>query len=237
MNGPSYSVRTGSVFIRNFDQGVVETMGGYIDTPTDPFLVSALGNKKNYFIDMNLINEQGSIVLTKVPVIFGNPEPIKKKKIYPSFLVFRQDPVLALHRWQSVGQMEYRIPSTGAVLEEYHGVSGYSAYEQKMQDDPYDITYQIQVYARIESHAIPMIKKVLSVYRPYSKLLLKDSLGDDRSYNVYQETVSDISELIDVVDRMKGYVATIRVEGELTLTEPITLPTVSSFSVSGGVMF
>lgn len=228
---PEHGARTGDVFIRNFDQGVIETLGGYIGVPDTEELIAMLGGeKKTYFIDIP------EAVPSKVPVVFGNPEAVLQKKIYPSFLVLRDDPVPAMSRWHSIGSQKYRVPSVGAVVEVIGGVSGYSEYETAPQDQPYDLTYQIQVMARYEHQSIPMLKKVLRTYPPYSKINLIDSLGQARSYTVFQESLNDISELIDVADRMKGWSVTIRVEGELTLNDISTSPSVIGIAVSGNVL-
>jgi len=224
--GYDFSRRTGEVFIRNFDRGVVETMGGYIDNPSSfgIDMVKMLGgDKKNYFIDVPDASED------PIPVIFGNPEAIKERQIYPSFLVIRGDPAPALNRWHSVGQKEYRIPGPNAVVEysaEY-GVSGYSEYEETVQNWPYDIPYQIQVYARLENEVIPMLKKVLRTYKPYCRIILQDSLEETRTYTAFQQSVNDISELVDIADRVKAYSVELMVEGELTLSDPVVKPSVT----------
>lgn len=212
-----FGVKTGEVFIRNFDEGVVTTMGGFIDFPETygPEMVKILGgNKRNYFMSVPQASE------LPIPVIFGNPDAVIEKQIYPSFLVMREAPVPAMGRWHSIGQKEYRIPAEGSQMEVVDGVSGYSAYEEKSQDMPYDINYQIHVYARLENQSIPMLRKVMRTYKPYCMVVLKDSLGETRTYTAFQESVNDIGELIDIADRMKGYSVGIRVEGELTLSDP-----------------
>lgn len=232
MSGVGYDIRTGEVFVRNFDQGLVETLGGYTAFPSQfsPSLVKMLGgDKENYFIDVPQASDD------PIPVVFGNPEAIIERKIYPSFLVVREDPVPAMGRWHSMGQLEYRVPGVSATIEysEAHGVSGFSEYEEKAQDMPYDLNYQIHCYARTEFAAVVMLRKILRTYQPYSKISLKDSLGENRTYTAYQESINDVGELVDVADRVKGYSVSIRVEGEFTLSDPITTPSVRSVQYRG----
>lgn len=227
--------RTGEVFLRNFDQGVIETLGGYIEVPTDPVMIKMIGGqKRNYFIDIPAIasGEQTA----KVPVIFNNAEGVRSRKVYPSFLIIREDPIPALNRWHSVGQAEYRVGAQDATIEWSRGVSGYSQYEQKQQDPPFDLMYNIMVQAHLEAHAVPMLKHVMRIYQPYCKVYLKDSLGEQRSYTAYNESVADIGELIDVADRMKGYSISLRIEAELTLSDPFVKDTMNQLVVDGNVL-
>jgi hypothetical protein len=202
----NFDIKTGQVFVRNFDQGVVETMGGYLDYAQG-------GSKQNYFI--NIPNADPM----KVPVIFSNPFQPMEKKILPSFMIRRESITPALARWHSVGNIQYNINS-GEVIS-VDGVSGFSDSETLVQAFPYDIEYSINIMAFYEHEAIPMLKKVLSVYKPFSRIIIKDSLSETRTYTVFNESaVQDISEIVDINDRMKAYMVTIRVEGELDLSDP-----------------
>lgn len=226
-----FDEKTGQVFIRNYDQGVIETLGGFIDLYTNgsfggssdvpasnPALKSG-GCKKMYFINVPGVTPQN------VPVVFNKPFQALNAYMLPMFLITRLDGTPALERWHSVGQNQYRIGVPGTeetvILANGDTVSGYGEYEELVQAFPFDLPYQINVLARYEHQAIPMLKRVLSVYKPYSKLLIKDSLCSTRSYTVFNENgFSDISEIIDINDRMKAYSIEIRIEGELDLSDP-----------------
>lgn len=230
-----FTKKTGEVFIRNYDQGIIETMGGYIEVPTSKLMIEMIGGvKRNYFIDIPEIEygEQSK----KVPVIFGNPQAIRSRKIYPSFLIVRQDPVPAMNRWHSIGMAEYRVPVNTSNPEWAYGVSGYSEMEQKVQDMPFDIVYNINVMALLESQAMAMLRKVMTVYKPYSKINVIDSLGATRTYTAYNESVNDISELNDVADRMEGYSISVRVECELTLSVPLVSKTMKTEVITGHII-
>lgn len=230
----NFDIRTGTVFLRNFDLGVVETLGGYLTDITQLPLSTSNGTtidgsqlvssqicaRKNYVIDIPLANP------TQVPVIFNRPLPLYSDRFYPSFVILRGDASPDLARWHSVGAMQYRVPSDDAtfqavILANGDVVSGYDKYEELPQAWPFNIPYTINMYARYEYEAIAMLKKVLSVFKPYSKVDIKDSFCTDRSYTVFNENgFSDISEVADIVDRVKAYSVEIRIEGELDLSEP-----------------
>lgn len=232
--GIKFDIETGTVFLRNFDQGVIETLGGYIGlmnpngeivTMSGTSLISSSGRacspsdcKKNYFVDV-----PGTSPL-KVPVIFNKPFPTFEGKYLPSILITRLDATPAMERWHSVCATQYRIgvgDLASVILQNGDVVSGYEQYEQLPQAMPFDIPYTITVSARYEREAVAMLKKVLSVYKPEGRILIKDSLCAVRSYTVWNESgFSDISEINDITDRTKSYSVELRIEGELDLSEP-----------------
>lgn len=232
--GIKFDIKTGTVFLRNYDQGVIETLGGYIglmNPDGEPVslvgttLVSSSGQacsagdcKRNYFIDVPQARP------LKVPVIFNKPIPTFQGKFLPSILITRLDATPAMERWHSVCAMQYRVgvgDPVSVTLANGDIVSGYEQYEQLPQAMPFDIPYSITVAARYEREAIAMLKKILSVYKPCSRILIKDSLCAQRSYTVWNEGgFSDISEINDITDRTKAYTVEIRIEGELDLSDP-----------------
>ena len=220
MSFTKLSSPTGSVFVRNFDQGVVEALGAVVRT--DVLVSVGMRQRHGYWIDETFTSP------TPVPVIFNNPEQIYEKKIYPSFLITRNSMEPAMVRWLSVKSIEYTsgVSGTDEVVD---GVSGFSSIEQKEQAWPFDIYYTVSCYARYEHEAIPMMKRLLKTYRPYSKINLIDSLGGSRSYTVFAETgVQDIGEFVDVADRLKAYSIDIRVEAELDVNDPVVRDTLGS---------
>ena len=219
------SPKTGQVFVRNFDQGVVETLGGSVQSLPDG---SIKGNRRGYYITI----PTSSPML--VPIIFNNPEQIYESKIYPSFLVARESIEPALNRWQSVKQLEYMAGVSGTE-EVISGVSGFAQLESKVQAWPFDMFYTISCFAKNEHESMPMLKTILRVFKTYSRINLIDSLGDSRSYTAFAESgVQDISEYSDVADRVKAYAVSIRVEAELDLDDPVISSTVSGVQNSLG---
>lgn len=224
---PNFGQQTGEVFIRNFDQGVVETMNG---------TVRIIDGQKNYFIDVPACTPPA------VPMIFLNPEQVFESKIYPSFVMARTGVYPALQRWHSVGQLEYIVGLVSGGTSEVSGrdgsvISGYNQIETKVQTLPFDLMYDLSCYARYEREAIPMLKHLLRVWQPYSKINVVDTLGQTRVYSVYNENdVADIGEIVDVADRMKGYSVSIRIEGELDINDPWVRATVLEQVTQTGVL-
>lgn len=231
-----YSQQTGDVFIRAFDQGLVERLLAYVaDVPNHP----TVGKRRGYWVDLPTGQP------TQIPVIFNNPEQIYEQKILPSFLIAREAIEPAMQRWHSVKQLQYvhGVPGTeetvklSSVSGRLDYVSGYSQIETKVQAYPFDIFYAISVYARYEHEAIPMVKHVLRRLPPYSRISVVDTVGDIRRYSAFLEGgVADLGEFSDVTDRTKAYQFTVRVEAELDLTDPVTQSTMLTSEIELGLI-
>ena len=179
-----------------------------------------------------------------MPVIFNNPEQVYELKIYPSYVITRTTPAEpALFRWHSVKQLEYKAGVSGTeevVTPSGFGppqqsVSGYGQLERKQQAWPVDIFYSIACYARYEHVAIPMTKRILQAFPLYSKINVVDSLGDVRTYTVFNESgIQDISEFVDVADRLKAYSVDVRVEAELDVVDPSVVNTTRGVDINFG---
>jgi len=211
--------KTGSVFLRNFDEGIMSTLGA---TP-DPMS----SNDPCYGVTVPFASGAAN-----VPVYFSQPESLFKKMVFPFITINRDDVTLAMHRWMGVGQLEYRAGVSGTQMV-IGGVSGFSEYEMKPQAFPHDITYTISMWDRYESSVQAILQKVLKAVYPVGRLIVYDSLKLIRSYEYYWEgSIANLQEIIDPVTRARGYALTIRVEAELDLVDPYTSGSVSGTDLS-----
>jgi hypothetical protein len=222
--------KTGDVWVRDFDTGVITTMGGQL-----------LGwsqdgnNQQNYIIPLGDIAGLGSSDLPVdstgttapgIPITFTNPKATVENHVLPSIEVQRNgEPVLALGRWPSLG-LQYKRPADGAnpvVITKPDGttLNGYDSYETKVMAWPYDINYTIIIRSKYRRVTQAILKKVLRTYQPYSLVNVKDSLDEDRTYDVYLEGFSDISEFAEIGNRLAVWSVTIRVEGQIDLNDPV----------------
>lgn len=207
--------RTGRVGLRNFDQGVVETLGAFIE-------------KENYWLTVEGIDPPPGI--PGVPVTFSFPEDVYEKYKLPVLMVRRDDISPAMQRWHP-GTLQYRAPATQALPASttISGVAltGFDRYEEAQQAVPFDLMYSLQVSARYrgalrsKNHTNALLQYVLEVYPPYCRVVLKDSLDTVRSYEAFMEGITPMDDAGDVADRTLGFVITLRVEGELDLHDPV----------------
>ncbi len=210
--------RTGSVSLKNFDAGIIETM--------KPVIRVDNSGKSGYYLDIpELIEDR------YVPIIFVFPEQTIEKYILPSIVIRRDDIALDLVRWASLA-IDYRVPAENAVQKVVNGVVGYDYYEQKMSAFPYNITYGIDVFTRFRNHSVLIFNKLLTIYPPYGVVYVKDSLGEIRSYDAFMENVNHIEELTDVADRVIGFSLMVRVEAELDSYEPEVIKSMEQFTIN-----
>ena len=149
---------------------------------------------------------------------------------------------LLTQRWHP-GLLQYRIASSfgrPTVTNSNPGnpdapdLTGFDAVEELQQAAPYDINYTISILARNRgggtNQANGILRAILRVYQPYCRIQVFDSLGDGRTYEAFQESISMLDEVPEVVDRVIGFAVTLRVEAELDLNDPETKRTVTQLA-------
>lgn len=236
---------TGTVGLRHFDQGVVETLGAVV-----------VGD--NYYLTAHEKLRPGLVIpdgpmrptpgKTGIPVTFAYPDETYEHWRMPCIVIRRDDLTPAMQRWHP-GAQQYRAPAPGAlpitVTDGRRTVSGWDRYEQLPQAVPFDITYTISIMARYrgigvnqpvgevldgtaspKAQANALLDHVMRVYQPYSKVIVRDSIGDLRSYEAFMEAMSHLDQVAEVTDRVIGFAVTVRVEAELDLNDPVTYRTV-----------
>jgi len=222
------------VSLRDFDKGVVTTMGATL-------FYNERGEPRNYYLDVpgvrGRVSREG---IPGVPIVFAFPEDIWEKYDFPLIVCRRDDITPTMNRWHP-GSLQYRAPSatgnqtvvnTSPGRPESANVFGFSRMEQLQQAVPYDISYTISIFAHNRgggtNQANAILNAILRVYPPYCLVHLVDSVGDGRTYEAFQESISHLDDVPEVADRVVGFAVTLRVEGELDLLDPETMATVTA---------
>ncbi len=229
---------TGTVGLRDFDEGVVITMGAEL-------AISSKGQPVNYFLQVPGVKgriARDGTPIPGVPIVFAFPEDVFEKYDFPLIVVRRDDIAPAMSRWHP-GTLQYRAPARNAhqvVTSSNPGnpdaddLTGFDSVEELQQAVPYDITYTISIFARNRgsgtNQANGILNAILRRYQPYSCVFVKDSLGDGRTYEAFQESISHLDEVPEVVDRVIGFAVTLRVEAELDLSDPEIKRTVTQLA-------
>lgn len=196
--------RVGSIFVRNFDQGVVDALKPRVGTYVDAEGTS----RKGYLVDIKN-------VATDIPLIMSQPEPEFETSVIPSIVVRREDPSFAANRWHSLADA-YRYG--------FEMSPGKRRVEIRSVDWPHDMNYTIEVLARLKGQANEMLRYVLRIFKPLGKIWVLDELGKSRSYEAFMEGIANIDELTDEEDKHSGFAITVRIEGELTLDDEFDDP-------------
>lgn len=205
----------GTVGLREFDEGVVTTLGA-IPVPGDP-------NQRGFYLkDLEGIEiPEGR---PGIPVTFSFPEDMFVNFKNNSIMVRRESHDPAQNRW-SEQYLQYRAPAVGALpIKNSRGQTGWSAYESRKQAWPYDISYSINIYARDRRQANAMVLYVMRMYPPYCFVRLLDSIQDERVYQAIADSPSPIDDGSEAGDRMIGFTMPLRVIGELDLDDVVAKP-------------
>lgn len=220
---PIYSPKTGNVWIRDYDLGVVLQLGAILDPV-----------KKQYSV--HFTSGLSPNTDANVPVILNNPEQVYEKKTYPSLLIKREPFGQDRKRWGSYGQFDYvsGVPGTEQTV---NGQTVYHKVEIKPQAWPYTLNYTVTCFARYEYEAQTMMRQLLRSFQPLGQINVTDSLGENRGYVFYNDSeVQDIGEFINVAERVHAYSISIRIEAEIDLVDPQLADTVQTIVGNTGTM-
>ena len=205
--------RTGVVTLRDFDQGVVETLGAKV-----------IGDR--YFIT-ELKHLDPAPEFPGVPVVFAHPEDLFQVHKIPVIEVRRDDISMAMNRWHP-GTVQYHTAAPTALGQTFtfpDGTrkSGFTKYETAQQSCPFDLLYTINIIAKARTAmaaAQYILAYVLKIYQPYCAVYIADSVGDRRSYEAFLESIGPMDEAADVAERVIGFALSLRVEAELDINDP-----------------
>jgi hypothetical protein len=210
----------GTLDMRDFDLGCMLTIGASVVYYTIP----SEGTRAVYVLDIPLINSEIERFGNKVPVFFDNPSDPYQDYIIPS-VVFRKSSFNDAFSRASYTGTVGRAPAPGARQVIVNGVTGYTAYETQLRGDPFDIIYDMTVYARRQQELTIMVGKMLRTFRaPWFSFLVKDSIGDTRAYDAGDISYSPNSELADIADRTMTWTISFTVRAEIDTYDDVCSP-------------
>lgn len=201
----------GEVTLRDFDQGIVETLGAQVING-------------QYYITLDGVapppGEPG------IPVHFFFPEDLYTNHRLPVFVVTRDDISISSNRLHPLSY-QYRAPSPRGLPVQVATPTGVQSYYdrtiQQQQATPYDITYTINAYSSLRGGfggrraANAMVDHILRIWPVYGQVFVKDSLGDTRSYEAFNEGIVSLDDTAGISERFIQFAVTIRVEAEYDL--------------------
>jgi hypothetical protein len=210
--------KTGTVGLRDFDRGVVETLGAVVV-------------KDNYFLTIPGVSPAPGH--PGIQVVFAFPEDIYEHWKKPSIVVSRDDVSTAMQRYHP-GAYQYRAPAAGARPVVVSGIQGFTSMETMSQAVPFDLSYSLNIITTgrgsggSRAQAGLMLDWVLRKFPPYCAIYVLDSIGDQRTYTAWMDGVGMLDEVAEVSERTIGFAVTLRVEAEFDLAEPEIHSTVTA---------
>lgn len=218
----------GTMFLRNYDQGLIESLGAELTE-----VVRDGETSRAYALDLRGMRCVGPDSYGgKVPVMFGIPDPTMEPYLLPILIIKRGDPVPDWIRWEP-GGTAYKLPADGSkqvsvvVDTEGNEVSGYDKYETRKKEVPFNIPYDIEMRAKKEWQRTAMLQHVLKKLFQRS-MFVKDTAGNDRTYAFDLEGTTNADELADIADRTLSQVVSITVMAGLDIRDPLVWTAVQS---------
>lgn len=206
--------RTGQVFLEHYDVGMATTLGAeLIDHERDGEIA------KVYAVAISGVTGPDSYQ-GMVPVIMSDPEDAYEEYLLPQIVINQTDLTFAGERWHPGGWEYQTAAKTGQMIAGPNGQLMPTQVEKKWWTEPYDIQYDVHIRARLRLQAQRMFRHVGKYFWARGQVFLIDSEGDERGYYAFQESISNLSEIADVAERLQGHTISLRVEGELDFDEP-----------------
>lgn len=221
-----FGMRNGHVDLIDFDLGVLKQTGAIFDEI-----------QNEWYLPINFTVEdpsKGPIALDRALVVYKRPEPTQVQHQVPQIAILTDDIDFDATRLYSP-TVQYRVPAAGATPVCVpcgpfgQTAVGFDSYETKDKEQPYNLTYTIEVWCRYKVPALILLQTMMKRFPPRGTLVVSATeeagrnVQCDRTYLFFQEGVADLTELNSMVERIPGYSLTIRVEAELTLDkEPFT---------------
>lgn len=204
-----FGFRTGSLDLIDWDAAIIQEFGAV----EDPVV------KNQWYLPLPgvLVKVDGKPQpINTAMIVYKRPEPSQIQATLPMIAVVRDSIVPAEARILTP-VVSYRLPTNGAQAVSAGGEVGYSAYDTKDKEEPYDIFYTIECWARYRVLAQIVLQMIAARLPIRGSVTAVDSLNNTRVYASFQQSISDITELSSLVERVPGFSLSVRIEGELTL--------------------
>lgn len=217
-----FGMRNGHVDLIDFDLAILRQTGAVYDEVQNEWYLPI-----NYVIRDDA--KGGHVALDRALVVYKRPEPTQVEHKVPQIALLCDDIDFDAGRLYSP-TTQYRLPAAGSTPLSIAGMLGFDQYETKDKEQPYNLTYSIEVWCRYKVPAMMLLQTMMKRFPPRGTITVSATeeadrnVKCDRTYLFFQEGVADITELNSMVERIPGYSLTIRVEAELTLDrEPYTV--------------
>lgn len=210
-----FGYRTGDVDLIDWDDAMLRGIGALEDPGKNQFYLPLNG----IFVQI----EGRATPIDRALVVYKRPEPTQITATLPMVAIIRDSIVPAEVRLQTQ-TMQYRLPAEGAHRVSAGGEVGWSAYETKDFEQPYDFFYTFECWSRYRTVSQMLLSMVMRAFPHRGKVTLTDSLGNPRTYALYQQGINDLTDVASVVERVPGYALSLKAEAELTLDRvPLTV--------------
>jgi hypothetical protein len=211
--GLEFGERTGNVDYYDFDEAVARGIGALPDEVKNEWYLPLEG------IFINVDGRQEPI--DRALVVYKRPEPTQITATVPMIAIIR-DSVTPADERLLTPVVSYRLPCEGADRVSIGDCLGWTSYEQKDKEFPYDFFYTVECWARFRTVAQILLQMMMKRFPHRGSVTVVDGIDNPRVYATFQQGITDLTDVSSLVERIPGYALSVRVEAELTLgNEPI----------------
>jgi hypothetical protein len=203
-----FGERTGNVDYQDWDEAMLRGIGALPDVAKNQWYLPLDG----IFVQVDGRQEP----IKRALVVYKRPEPTAISATVPMIAVIRDSIVPADVRKLSP-VVSFRLPCEGAQRVSAGGEIGWTSYETKDKEQPYDFFYTFECWARFRTVAQMLLLMVMKKFPQNGAVTILDGLDNPRTYAVFQQGVTDLTDVSSMVERIPGYALSVRVEAELTL--------------------
>lgn len=203
----------GTLSIRDWDRGC------YLTLETEVVMYTVDGAQRGqHVIDVPGLDSGLTQFDGKVPVFFDSPEDVYQNFVLPC-VVFKQNDMTPAFDRQPWYTWLGRAPAKGATeITLPDGTKGYDRYENQWRATPFDISYDCTLMTRRKQEANLVLMYALRRFiPPWFIFKVIDNLGDVREYDAGDMSISNVSELVDIAERMAGWTISFTVRGEIDI--------------------
>lgn len=219
--------RGGLMFLRNYDEGIVRTMGARLARTEN-----TAGFGENYFL-IGLEGASQPPDAPGIPIYFGTGEDVFNEFRLPAILVTRGGIEPALQRYHP-HKVQYRAPAPGARRITLGGRVGWTKYVERAQSIQLDLVYTVRVFARryggggISKDGNAIFEYLAQIWHPHAAVQCVDTAGYRRAYYA-SVTYGTEDEVVDVTMRTVGHSFDITIQADLDYNPEKTFTAVTSY--------
>lgn len=186
--------------IRDIDRGFVKYVLGAVER--------RIKEENAWYCDIAGLKQVAGSVPVRIYMVIVSHAEIFSGFELPAVVVKRRWGV-AKERLFSVSWL-YRIP-----IDEAH-------FEERVIPVPVDVFYTVNLMARYHGDMIVMWQHFMKRWQ-YPFLAIRVDLSEDKytTYECHIESISDISEIVDIAEKIMAVSVEFKVLGELPLADPI----------------
>lgn len=230
--------RTGVVTIRDFDVGLMNTLGFQVRTVKKTefedlsLFEPTFAGLSRGFVNIPGINSSfDSSLNDEVTIVVQYPDFVVTNDMLPAIIITRD--TIDFDGTRNFGwEAQYKDAAEGSVKKTIGDFRGFDKVVIKTMAMPIDIFYTIYTFGRFRSQTNLLFHWVMDRFKFVSGIRVKDSLGDSRFYDTVFQGFGEVSEITDVGKRIIGYSIVIIVRGEIDVNPENEYKTMQDYDIN-----